>query len=284
MWPDLIDFALPGSGDTLIGAAALGVLIGGLVAAWIATREAERRGRRERSYAVLIPLFIGAWIGSRAVLVVEAWTAGGLDEVAAFAWRGGGSQMGAWVGAFAALLVSLRGRGAAVRAWADAVALGAPAGIALGRVGCFVEGCCFGVVCGEEAGAGVVFPPSSPAAIHHATVGLVATGAASRAVHPVQLYLALASAIIFVVAVSLRRRVRDRSGALALVVVTLHLVAELAAGRLRESGLGLGNTVIALVGLLLAIVLWGRRLWPARRSVRRAEPDPEPEKNASRSA
>jgi phosphatidylglycerol:prolipoprotein diacylglycerol transferase len=91
----------------------------------------------------------------------------------------------------------------------DRAAMAVPLGLAVGRLGCFFAGCCFGAP--TVSGLGVVFPPGSDAAVAQAKVGLIASRALwSRPVHPTQLYesagaLALAALIAFVVRPRQRR-------------------------------------------------------------------------------
>jgi len=101
---------------------------------------------------------------------------------------------------------------------ADASAPGLFAAIALVRVGCFLNGCCFG----KETTApwGVTFPPGSPAQLHFAGGSVGLWFQASPTLHPTQLYEALAStAAMLVAAYLLRRRAPD--GAAFLVGATL---------------------------------------------------------------
>jgi len=54
-------------------------------------------------------------------------------------------------------------------------------GIALGRLGCFLNGCCYGGIC--ESQCGVVFPPGSPAHEHQIQEGLVYLGGLKFEMH-----------------------------------------------------------------------------------------------------
>jgi phosphatidylglycerol:prolipoprotein diacylglycerol transferase len=99
-------------------------------------------------------------------------------------------------GALAGLLVTLP----VLRRWLlSTISLGAvgdwlaPAmGFAegVGRIGCFVAGCCFGVV--SDLPWAVRFPPGSPAALFHVAQGWSTSETApSLPVHPLQLYFAI---------------------------------------------------------------------------------------------
>jgi phosphatidylglycerol:prolipoprotein diacylglycerol transferase len=98
---------------------------------------------------------------------------------------------------------------------ADLLAPSLALGHALGRVGCFLAGCCYGKV----STLGVRFPPASVAYHELAYSGLVAPGAPfTPALAPTQLYEAAGEGLIFALLVVLGRR-RRFPGSLALVYV-----------------------------------------------------------------
>ncbi len=77
---------------------------------------------------------------------------------------------------------------------ADSVAPALAIGIFLGRIGCFLNGCCFGKEC--HLPWGVVFPENSPA-------GYVFHGVR---IHPTQLYSSLYGLIMFIILITLEKR------------------------------------------------------------------------------
>ena len=87
-------------------------------------------------------------------------------------------------------------------------------GMSITRVGCFLNGCCFG----RETGAawGVVFPPDSPAGRYQRAGGGLAP------IHPTQLYCALAGLAIFAAVLLFERKCRRKDGAAAVLVLTLY--------------------------------------------------------------
>jgi len=78
--------------------------------------------------------------------------------------------------------------------YGDSVAPSLALGIFLTRIGCFLNGCCYGKTCSVPWG--VVFPPDSPAG--YAFYGV--------SIHPAQLYASLGGLIIFVLLIFLDRR------------------------------------------------------------------------------
>jgi prolipoprotein diacylglyceryltransferase len=61
--------------------------------------------------------------------------------------------------------------------------------VGMARIGCFLEGCCFGV---PTSHFGVTFPAGSPAAVRQAAEGLIQPGGAPLPVVPTQLIEAMA--------------------------------------------------------------------------------------------
>ncbi|MDX2170480.1 MAG: prolipoprotein diacylglyceryl transferase [Deltaproteobacteria bacterium] len=76
--------------------------------------------------------------------------------------------------------------------FADATAPTVAFGVAVARLGCFLQGCCFGAQCPPEHG--IHFPPGAPAYEFHLQQGWIGAAATqSLAVHPLQLYFIAAA-------------------------------------------------------------------------------------------
>jgi phosphatidylglycerol---prolipoprotein diacylglyceryl transferase len=180
-----------------------------------------------------------------------------LDEGAGLRITGGLLAGAAVIAAFGPAATTYRlGRGAV----ADALVPAAGLAIAIGRLGCFADGCCFGVPC--RAPWCVGFPAGSPVWWSHIAQGLVGTSAdASLPVHPVQLYLSLAGLIASAVSLGTwpDARLRDGTRALAFVVVLSLLRA--AIEPLRETSFGAGVAHEPLVDLTIAIAALAALGW-----------------------
>jgi phosphatidylglycerol:prolipoprotein diacylglycerol transferase len=104
----------------------------------------------------------------------------------------------------------------------DVFAPGLALGHALGRLGCFAAGCCFGKASGPW---GVAFPEGSVAFDELGSLGLLSPGASfTPPLHPTQLYEAGGELAIFACLLALRPRLRARPGALLLVYGALYAV------------------------------------------------------------
>lgn len=128
-------------------------------------------------------------------------------------WEGGLVFYGGVVGAAGVLVYFSRKDGWPLATLADVFAPGLPLGHALGRLGCFAAGCCFGRA--SQAPWAMAFPPES-VAFRELASGKLIDEARGRTVplHPTQLYEVLAELAIFGLLMLARRR-WDRRGSAA---------------------------------------------------------------------
>jgi len=105
--------------------------------------------------------------GARLFYVIEYW-----NQFASPSWRetlmqvfkltdGGLVVYGSFIGAVCAAVWFFTRHKLPALAIADLLAIGMALGVTLGRIGCFLNGCCFGGMCGNSA-LGVSFPEGSP--------------------------------------------------------------------------------------------------------------------------
>lgn len=136
-----------------------------------------------------------------------------------FIWEGGLIFYGGFIGAVTAVILFARRRHIAALDLFDFAFTSLPLSHAIGRLGCFLNGCCFGGLCG--AWPGVHFPAGSLPWHRHLELQLIPPGATqSLAVHPVQLYEALANLLIYPLLLLVYRR-RRRAG----TVLATYLIA-----------------------------------------------------------
>jgi phosphatidylglycerol:prolipoprotein diacylglycerol transferase len=126
-------------------------------------------------------VFVAGIAGARLFYVVEYWQrVRVVDGVNRLLWgptlisiinlaQGGLVVYGSVFGGILAILIYTWRRRAPVLATLDLVAPSFMLGLALGRIGCFLNGCCFGAVC--ELPWAVRFPPGSLAHIHQLEKG-----------------------------------------------------------------------------------------------------------------
>jgi phosphatidylglycerol:prolipoprotein diacylglycerol transferase len=147
-------------------------------------------------------------------------------------WEGGLVFYGGIVGAALVAVVFARRERWSFWTLGDVFAPGVAVGHALGRLGCFAAGCCFGKLSGPW---GVAFPAGSVAFDELGSAGALAPGASfTPPLHPTQLYEAGGELVIFALLLALRPRLRARPGALVLLYgalyATLRFVVELFRG------------------------------------------------------
>jgi len=107
-------------------------------------------------------------------------------------WSGGLTYYGGFIGATAMAMYLLKKDRFPFWKAADMAGFTIPLGLAFGRMGCLLAGCCFGAEC--ELPWAVAFPPRSPASESQAKLHeLASSGLWSHYVHPTQIYESLAS-------------------------------------------------------------------------------------------
>jgi len=228
-------------------------------------------GRREgRNYTycadLLFWIMVAGLVGARAAYVLTEWGEFRDDPLSVFAvWRGGLIYYGGFAGALAAIVVFARRGGESAAGLFDFVVTSVPLGHALGRVGCFLNGCCFGAV---HAGAAAVRYPaqSYPWLIQVHTLALGREEAHGLPVHPVQLYEAGFNLALAAVLNAAYRR-RHREGGVAALYLLLYAPARFLLESLRGDPRAhwLGLSVGRLVSLVLAAVGAAAWAWSRRR-------------------
>jgi phosphatidylglycerol:prolipoprotein diacylglycerol transferase len=111
-------------------------------------------------------------------------------------WQGGLTLYGGIFGGTLAGLWTARRLGLPMWSVADALAPSVALGTAFGRIGCFLNGCCYGRP--TRLPWGMVYPPDSFAGLEFGAVPI----------HPAQLYFAVAGLAIFLVLWGIRTRIR----------------------------------------------------------------------------
>jgi phosphatidylglycerol:prolipoprotein diacylglycerol transferase len=151
---------------------------------------------------------VGGAVGARLAYVCEHWTQEFADapvwDILRFD-KGGLMFYGGLIGAILVVALYFRARKVPLLQVLDLCAATLPLGHAFGRVGCFLNGCCFGKVC--DGPLSVTYPAHSPAWWEQVGAGLIGRGAPeSLPILPVQLFEAAANFVLFAVLYRLARR------------------------------------------------------------------------------
>jgi phosphatidylglycerol:prolipoprotein diacylglycerol transferase len=200
--------------------------------------------------------FVFGVVGARAFYLL--FVSADAPQIAPETWLSttGTASWGAYIGAVAGLLLC-RDRGAApALAYLDVAASCAPVGIALGRIGCLLNGDDFGRVAALPWA--VHYPAGSYPYAAHLAEGLIPPQATvSLPTHPLQLYFAVAAMLTFSIlsAVYRRRQVQPGITLAAFLLIDgscrflLEFLRAPAAGG-SDIGLSLSQTM-ALLGMCL---------------------------------
>ena len=225
-------------------AIAVAFLIGILISLYYAKKEGIAA---EAILDLAIYVIIAALFGSRFLYVVGQW-----DQYKDHPWemfmvhRGGLVFLGGLILAMAVVVWYAKRKNISLLKLFDALAPGLSLGYAITRIGCFLNGCCFGLPTG--APWGVVFPPMSLAHSYFP----------DQPIHPTQLYSSASMFLVFLIMAFLYPR-KKFDGHLFFWWVILYSVYRFAVEFLRFSpihwlGLTPSQWVVLPAALLAA---WG---------------------------
>ena len=236
-----------------------------MVGIWIARRRAVRIGYDPDIIIDLsVIVILVSIIGARLAYVFVRWNYYQHDILGILRiWEGGLALYGGMVAGALVGLWFFRRRGIDMWAGADLVAPSLAMGVTIGRIGCFLNGCCYGKVC--EHPWGVVFSESSIAGMHYPGAHL----------HPTQLYEAFLGLVVFFVLLAADRR-KPFEGFLLWLFVILLSVSRFLIDPIRQYGtesiafrsgaLALTNNQVS--GVALVLLSLGFMVYLSRRAAR----------------
>ena len=234
------------------------LLLAFLIGIYMTERRAKRRGIDPKKISDLaLWILIGAVIGSRLLYVALHWEEFSSDpiEIIAF-WRGGLAGLmlfGGFLGGFLSGLLYVKKQRLPLLKMMDLVAPALAFGLFLVRIGCFLNGCCFG----KPSSFGIIFPP-------HCAAGYTFPG---ERLHPTQLDTSLAGLIIFFTLLKIEKR-KPKPGALFGTYLILHAGFRFGIDFIRyyENSANLWtNQIISLALVAVGIMLVLRRVGKSKR-------------------
>lgn len=188
MFPKLI-----GSGDFFLPTYGVLVALGFLAGLWVAGKLAQRNGLNPEAVKDLgIHLALAGIIGAKLLMILydlKHYISNPSDLFSMATLQAGGVFYGGFLAALAVAFWYLRSKKLPFLATADVFAPGIALGHAIGRIGCFAAGCCWGVEC------------TRPWAVtfHNLDAYKLVGVPLETPVHPTQLYEAVAESIIFAI-------------------------------------------------------------------------------------
>jgi phosphatidylglycerol:prolipoprotein diacylglycerol transferase len=228
------------------------IALGLLAAIFISKREARLVDQDPEKIADLIFwILVAAILGSRIFYVIVYWDQFYPDKLLDVVkiWEGGLVFYGGFIGAVIASVIFLRKNNLPFWKSADILAPAIPFGHALGRLGCFSAGCCFGKEC--HLPWAVTF--TNPEALAKLNVPL----------HPTQIYESSVNFLIFLFIINYKRA-KKFDGQVFLTYVMIYAVArsilETFRGDFRGADIAF-LSVSQFVALVLGVCAAGMMVW-----------------------
>ncbi len=206
-------FEIPIFGGIRIYTYGVLVAVGFVLGIFWTTREAKKAGVRPDFVLDLsFYIIIAALVGSRILYIIIDWRRYAAHPIDVLKiWEGGLVFYGGLIGAMLMSLYTIRRHRLSFLKVADLFMPGVALGHAIGRLGCFASGCCYGR---ETTGfLSVVFPPNR-----------YSLAPAGVSLYPSQLFESLAAFLIFIL-LTLVRRKKGFDGQIFLVYLVLYSVS-----------------------------------------------------------
>ena len=264
----LFEIPIPYTGISIpIYAYGFMLMVGFLVVVFVARIKAKAEGinPEDMSNLGIYTIFAGI-LGGRTFYVIQNFDSYKYNILDIFKiYEGGLVFYGGLVASIAAIIVYSKNNKLSILKTIDIVAYAFPLGVVFGRIGCFLNGCCWGDVCSPDLPWAVTFPKSvdanslingSPAFLHHLGLGLVSVSdSRSLPIHPTQIYSALGNLSIFFVINALFKH-RRRDGEITLLFCALYSVMRFTVEIFRDDNPPLfdGLTISQNVSILVFAV------------------------------
>lgn len=238
-----------------------------IIAIWIAIVGAKRKDYISQISGnfgeiiwdlALYVVILGA-IGARLLYVIVKWTEYAQTPIEIFNFRGGGLSLhGALLGGVAGIIWFARRHKMSSLILMDIISPGAALGIAIGRIGCFLNGCCLGKI--TELPWGVIFSETRYPGKRH----------------PTQIYEFLLDIVLFVILfclqsnkfIQVNKSMLTKPGALTLVFFGGYSLIRFIVEFWREDPIFLAEFTLAqwtsIVTVISAFIIWQRYYKPQK--------------------
>ena len=264
----LFEIPIPFIGKSIpVYAYGFMMMLGLLAALYVARMRAKSEGiSRERITDLGIYAILAGIGGGRLFYVIQNFGVykGNLIDILKI-YQGGLVFYGGLIAAIIAIMSILRIKKLPVLKTLDIIALSLAIGLVFGRIGCFLNGCCWGDICNPDLLWAVQFPRTidvhnmidgSPAFLYHLEEGLVdLSDKHSLPIHPTQLYSSLGNLAIFFI-LNAFFKYRRRDGEITMLFCILYPVMRFCMEILRADNPPLfdGLTISQNIGILIFTV------------------------------
>jgi phosphatidylglycerol---prolipoprotein diacylglyceryl transferase len=209
--------------------------------------EAKRLGIKRDIYSIFFWGVIGGIVGGRLAYVIFYWEDFMANPRQIISFEGL-AQNGMVIGIIVAALIYMlatKMRFATLLTFGDAFAVGAPLALGIGRIGCTLNGCCYGMPAPDLPWAVVYTHPNSIAPL-------------GIPMHPTQIYHSLWNLIVFAIVWRLRGKFKPE-GTLLFFCFSLYAVGNFGVRFLRAEEpvfWGLREAQIAELAILAVFLPW----------------------------
>ncbi len=266
MHPYLLRFTAPWGGEITIASYGAMMMIGFLASLYVLQRRAGKFGvSSEKIFNVAIAMLVFGVIGARLFFVIQFWND---YEFAANPLlilridRGGLVFYGGLIGGLAGALALIKKQNLPLADTFGLIASAGPLGHAFGRLGCFLNGCCYGEI--TTSAIGLRFPRildseqrivGSQPFLDHLNRYVEQTDAWSMPVHATQLYEVGYNLFIFALLSLLlvrRNRPSELIGPYLIIYGTARFINEIFRADTRAVAMGLTIAQLLCIPLVLA--------------------------------
>ncbi len=242
--------------------------IGFLVGLYITTLLSEKFGIKKNDVVdIALYLVISGIIGARVAFVTVNWKLYAKNPIKIFYIQEGGLVLfGTLV--FGVITGYLIVKIKKIDFWktADAFSIGIPIGIAIGRIGCFLNGCCWGKI---SYTFGLRFPSTHnpPVYVDQVVRGLIKPGAPyTLPVIPTQLLHSLSAFIVFLLLYKFYKNKKyNFPGQMFLLLTIYYSIGRFLVEILRyyppqkHIGPFTGSQILSIIAIIWAVYEYGRR-------------------------
>ena len=237
----------------VVGAAVITMLV-------VMSREARRLGIERDIYSIFLWGVLGGYVGGRLAYVVYDWEYFVANPLHVIGFAGL-AQNGMIIGIIVAALIYMaatRMQFSTLLSIGDAVAVGMPLALGIGRIGCTINGCCSGKPSPFEYFPGAVTYASRPPGTSPQDWYLLPSQYTGVPIYPSQLYHLLWGLIVFGIVWRLRDRFKPE-GCLAFFCFSLFAAGDFAIRFFRIGEpliLGLHHAQVLDLGIVAVFLPW----------------------------